>query len=103
MSGFEIVGVTASILQIAEIGSQLSVKLCTLYRKIKSADQRIESLSNDVALTCNMLRQLGDNLQTDEQAKLYSAEAFSTTEKVLDECKKVFEQISNAILSPDQH
>lgn len=101
MSGLEIVGVAASILQIAEIGGHLSIKLCAFCRKVKSADQRLQSLSSDVSLTSNVLRQLGDNLQQDEQAKLYSGEAVHTSQEVLQECRTVFEKIGNAIESTE--
>lgn len=97
MSGLEILGVAAGILQIAEIGSRLSIKLYTFYGKIKHADQRMQSLSSEVALTSNVLRQLGDNLQQDEQARLYSYEALCTTSTVLQECRTVFENIDNTI------
>lgn len=97
MSGLEVLGIAASIVQIAEIGTQLAVKLCAFYHKVKTADQRIQNLSNNVALTSSVLKLLGDNLQKDEQAKLYSQQAFGTTQGVLDECKSVFEQIRDAI------
>lgn len=35
MSGLEVVGVVASILQLADIGAKLSVKLCSFYRTVK--------------------------------------------------------------------
>lgn len=97
MSGLEIVGVAASILQIAEIGTQLAVKLCGFYHKLKTADQHIQNLSNNVALTSTVLRLLGDNLRKDDQARLYSTEAFTTTQHALDECRNVFTQIGDSI------
>ncbi|RJE19549.1 hypothetical protein PHISCL_08120 [Aspergillus sclerotialis] len=101
MSGLELAGVAASILQIAEIGGQLSIKLCTFCHKIKNADKNIQNLSNDVALTSNVLRQLGDSLERDKKGQLYSKQALSTAQDVLAECTKVFEQISAAIDTPD--
>ncbi|KAL4861095.1 hypothetical protein BDV12DRAFT_180747 [Aspergillus spectabilis] len=97
MSGLEIFGLAAGILQVAEIGTRLSISLCTCYSKARQADDRIQSLSSDVALTSNVLRQLGNNLQQDEQAQLYSTEALGTTREILQECKSVFEKITNAI------
>lgn len=101
MSGLEIAGVTAIILQIADLGGQLSIKLCTFCHKIKNADQNIQMLSNDVALASNVLRHLGDDLKQDEEGKLYSEDALGTAHTVLGECDKVFKQIENAIDSPD--
>ncbi|GFF51665.1 polyamine oxidase [Aspergillus lentulus] len=97
MSGLEIIGIAASILQIADLGATVSVKLCTFYRQLKSADQSAHSLSSEVALTCSILRQLGENLKQDEQTRLYSAQAFDTAQEVLRECEKVFRRISAAV------
>ncbi|OQE13640.1 hypothetical protein PENFLA_c045G06165 [Penicillium flavigenum] len=85
MSGIEILGVVASSLQIAEIGMQLSVKLCSFYRQIKDTNRCMESLSNDVSLTCSILHQLGVTLQQDDQTKICSVQAYRTAEKVLNE------------------
>ncbi|GIK06348.1 hypothetical protein Aspvir_001996 [Aspergillus viridinutans] len=97
MSGLEIIGIAASILQIADLGATVSVKLCTFYRQLKSADESAQSLSSEVALTCSILRQLGENLKQDEQTRLYSAQAFETAQDVLRECEKVFRRISAAV------
>ncbi|KAL1846518.1 hypothetical protein Plec18170_009097 [Paecilomyces lecythidis] len=97
MSGLEIVGIAASIIQIADLGAKLSVKLCEFYRQIKSANQSIQSLSSDVALTCNILRELGENLKQDEETKLCSTGAFDTAQEVLKECESVFTQIRDTI------
>ncbi|GFG25084.1 polyamine oxidase [Aspergillus udagawae] len=97
MSGLEILGIAASILQVADLGATVSVKLCTFYRQLKSADQSAQSLSSEVALTCSILRQLGENLKQDEQTRLYSAQAFETAQEVLRECEKVFRRISAAV------
>ncbi|KAL4896813.1 hypothetical protein BDV59DRAFT_199158 [Aspergillus ambiguus] len=102
MSGLEVLGIAASILQIADIGVNVSIKLCTFYHQVKNVNESVQSLSSDVALTCNVLRQLGENLQQDEQAKLCSKQALATAKDVLDECKRVFHQISRAIEQPGQ-
>ncbi|KAE8144572.1 hypothetical protein BDV25DRAFT_166527 [Aspergillus avenaceus] len=101
MSGLEILGVVGNIIQLAELGAHLSIKLCNFYRKIKSADQSIRSLSNDIALTSNVLQQLGNALREDKEAKLCSAQAINTAQEVLEECKSVFQQIENTIEGPE--
>ncbi|KAF3393769.1 hypothetical protein F1880_005148 [Penicillium rolfsii] len=100
MSGLEIVGVVASIVQIADLGGRLSVKLCTFCHKFKHADKALRYLSKDVALTCNVLRQLGDSLGQDDLACLYSPDAFETAQDVLKECEQVFQELDSAI---EQH
>jgi predicted transcriptional regulator len=100
MSGIEIIGVVASIVQIADLGGRLSVKLCTFCHKFKNANKALRYLSKDVALTCNVLRQLGDSLGQDDLACLYSPDAFETAQDVLRECEQVFQDLESAI---EQH
>ncbi|KAF4763937.1 hypothetical protein N7455_010378 [Penicillium solitum] len=102
MSGIEVLGVVASILQIADLGAKLSVKLCTFYRTVKVANQSMQDLSCDVSLTCSILNELAKALEQDDQAKLCSEQAFRIAQEVLQECKAVFRQIENAIEKHNQ-
>lgn len=97
MSGLEAAAVAASILQIAEVGIKLSINLYNFYHKIKSADQSLRALSSDIALTCNVLQQLGSTLKQDDEARLCSPQALDTAKDALDECKWVFQQIDVAV------
>jgi hypothetical protein len=76
MSGIEIFGIVAAALRVADLGSRLSVKLCTHGQKLKNTSLAAAALSRDVALTCNVVRQLGESLGEDNGARLCSAEAF---------------------------
>ena len=80
MSGLEIVGVAASILQIAEMGRTLSI-----------------NLSSNVSFTCSALHELGTALEQDDQARVCSGQAFHGATKILEEYKTVFQQTDNAI------
>jgi hypothetical protein len=95
MSGLEVVGFAASIIQIADLGTKLSVKLFSFHRQIQNANQVIQHLSSDVALTCAILRELGDSLK--QQSKLCSPEAHLTTRQMLKQCEEVLRQIQNMI------
>ncbi|KAJ5905721.1 uncharacterized protein N7473_002637 [Penicillium subrubescens] len=97
MSGLEVIGIAASIIQIADLGTKLSVKLFSFYRQIQNADKAIQHLSSDVALTCAILRELGDSLKQDEQSKLCSPEAHLTAKQMLKQCEEVLQQIQNMI------
>jgi hypothetical protein len=97
MSGLEALGIVASVIQIADVGARLSVKLCTFAHKIKNADANIKFISTDVALTCNVLRELGDNLKKDERSKLCGEGAVRTAEGVVRECQRVFEELDGCI------
>lgn len=93
MSGLEALGIAASIIQVADLGTKLSVKLFSFYRELKGANESIQNLSSDVAITSAILRELGESLKEDEQAKLYSKTAFETLKDVLTQCEEVLEQI----------
>lgn len=93
MSGLEVVGVAASLIQIADVGAKLSIKLFSFCRHAKNISQSMQSLSSEVALTCTILRELGEVLSEDESSKLCSNEAFRTAQQVLNECRKVLQQL----------
>jgi hypothetical protein len=97
MSGLEVLGIVASVIQIADVGARLSVKLCTFSHKVKNADANIRSISSDVALTCSVLRELGDNLKKDEQGRLCNVNAVRTAEEVVRECGRVFGELDLAL------
>lgn len=97
MSGLEAIGIAASIIQVAELGTKLAVKLCTFYRQVKESNESIQNLSSDVSLTCSILHQLGDSLNEDAETRLYSAQAFLTAQEVLEECRRVFDKIDHAV------
>ncbi|KAJ5380476.1 uncharacterized protein N7496_002904 [Penicillium cataractarum] len=91
MSGLEAVGIAANL------GTKLSVKLFSFYRQIQNANQAIQHLSSDVALTCAILRKLGDSLKQDETSKLCSPEGHLTAQQMLKQCEQVLLQIQTMI------
>lgn len=97
MSGIEILGIVAAALQIADLGSSVSVKLYTLCHRARHGDRALHALSKDVALTCNVMWQLGASLKEDRDAQLYSPAACTTAETVLEECQRVFDDINKII------
>ncbi|KXG52216.1 uncharacterized protein PGRI_085000 [Penicillium griseofulvum] len=102
MSGLEIVGIVASIVQVADLGAKISVNLCSFYRTVKNANNSMRSLSNDVSLTCSVLHELGKALEQDSDTKICSSGAFSTTQDILKECREVFEKIDSGIEKREQ-
>jgi hypothetical protein len=97
MSGLEVVGVVASIVQLADFGARVAVKLHSFYHKIKKADISIQRLSTDVSLTSSVLKQLGDVLRDAEQQQLCSSDATSMAKQIVKECEQVFQQIESTI------
>ena len=97
MSGVEILGVAAGVLQIAELGGKLSVKLFTFTRKIKNADKHIDNISQDIAATGAVLQELGNELKKDEHLRLCSPEAVAEARKLMLACRGVFDELNDAI------
>ncbi len=97
MSGLEILGLAASVIQIADLGAKLSVKLFTFSRKVKNADKSIDSISQDIAATGAVLTQLGHELNKAENLKLSSPAAITTTRSLVDSCNKLFTELNEAI------
>ena len=97
LSGVDILGIVAGMFQVADIGAKLSVNLSSFARKAKSADLAIRDISKDVSLTCSVLRELAKELQKDEKAKLCSNHAMTTAQRIIDECRKVFNDLNTTL------
>src|ERR1700712_1210803 len=97
MSGIEILGIAASVLQLADVGAKLSVKLFVFSRKIKSADKSINRISQDIAATGAVLQQLGKEISKDEHLQLCSNEAMSTAQRLVGDCNKAFSELDDAL------
>jgi len=97
MSGVEIVGLAASVIQIADIGSRLSVKLFTFSRKVKNADKSIDALSQDIAATGAVLKQLGETLSKDASLKVCSQGAVDTAKSLVEDTNNVFSGLEKLI------
>lgn len=97
MSGAEILGVAASVLQIADLAARLSVNLFTFTCKVKNADKSIKSISQDIAGTGAVLQLLGHELKKDESLRLCSSQATSQARTLVDDCYKIFKEIDDTI------
>jgi len=90
MSGMELVGLAASVIQIADLGGRLSVTLFTFTRKVKNANKNIDALCQELAGTGAVLRQLAETLSNDEHLHLCSQEAITTATALAEGTKKAF-------------
>jgi hypothetical protein len=97
MSGIEILGIAASVIQIADAGARLSQKLFVFTRKVKSADRTIQDISNEIAATGAALRELGEALSEDKYATLGSRHSIDQTSQIVADCWKVFSDINESI------
>lgn len=87
----------ASIVQIADVGCRLSLRLYTFGETVASADRSILGISKDVSLTCTVLQELGTVIKGDS-ARICSNNATQTAEKVVQECSNVFEEMDGLLL-----
>ena len=101
MSGVELVGLAASILQIADLGWKLSYKLYAFSRKIHEAGKNIELISQDISATGAVLKQFADELDKDEKAsaggRLASLELIKAARSIVEECETLFKEIDTSI------
>ena len=91
------VGLIASVVQIADLGVRLSLRLYTFGETIASADKSIKSISRDVSLTSSVLKELGQTLESDQESRLCSENAFQTADGIVKECLDVFQSMEIAL------
>ncbi|TVY43307.1 hypothetical protein LCER1_G008650, partial [Lachnellula cervina] len=93
---FAAIGIVASVVQLADFGFKLSVKLFTFSKAVASADTSIQEISNDVSLTSTVLKELCQILQADE-SHVVSENALEATRQTVKECMSIFEQFDYAL------
>lgn len=92
------IGLVASVLQVADIGARLSVKIYTFCHAAVNASDSITFISKDISHISDILRELGQCLENAHKAPLCSENAFRTTSAIVGECRIVFEKIDQALM-----
>ena len=88
----------AAIIQIADIGFRLSIRLFSFAESVANADQAIISTSKDVSLTSSVLKEVGEVLKKDQSVRTYSANAIKTASDIVTECSEVFEAMEKVLV-----
>ena len=93
-------GVIASVIQIADTGLRLSIKLYTFGEVVANADRSVISISKDVSLTSSVLKELGQVLDADRKgdSRFLTQTAVKTADDVVKECLEVFEEMESIIV-----
>lgn len=91
-------GIIASVVQIADVGVRLSVKLYTFGETVASADRSVISISKDVSLTSGVLKELGRILDKDRETRTFSENAVQTADGVVKECLEVFREMEDILV-----
>ena len=92
----------ASIIQVADMGIRLSLRLYTFGETFASADQTVLNTSKDVSLTSSVLKELGTIFENDK-ARVRSDNATKTAKDVVQECHRVFEEMDILLLKKVPH
>ena len=105
MSGAEaaigLVGLAASVLQMADLGWRVSYKLYAFSKKVHEAGKSIELISQDISATGAVLKQLGSEVEKDERAeaksRLCSQGLIDAASKLVEECRSLFKDLEYSI------
>ena len=92
------VGTIVSFFQIADTGLRLSLRLYTLGERNASADKSIISLSKDVSLTSNVLKELGQTLGSDRASRICTPQAIQTAETMVKEYMGLVEEVDQVFV-----
>jgi hypothetical protein len=91
-----VVGVVTSIIQLADYGFRLSVKLLSYSEAVSRANKSIHNLSDEVSSMSAVLKVFSEILQEDE-AKYISRAAVEATQRTIKECFGVFEGLTDIL------
>jgi len=92
----EALGAIASIVGIVGAGAKLSIALFDFAGNIGSAGAEVRAIGTEITLFCSVLQQLERTLAK-AQDRRYSISAIETTQKILDQCQFIFEEINGVV------
>lgn len=96
MSGLEVLGVAASIIQIADLGFQLSKNIYNYIDTASSADDRLARIARNVDLTTEVVRRVAEVFESEAESgtkkkkNVVNQEALRLGRDVAGECEVVF-------------
>jgi hypothetical protein len=89
----ELLGLVASVIQVAGAGIQLSKTLYDYVDGVATADRRIKDIAAEIKMTSIVIEELGDVFKHEETASLVSKKAVQTANDTITECSALFAQI----------
>ncbi|KAL1794223.1 hypothetical protein ACET3X_007644 [Alternaria dauci] len=93
----EVIGLAASIIQIAGAGAKLSVALYNFTNSAAQADQEIRDIADDVDLTSNALESVGKVFESEDAKSIVSKKAVQDAHKIIKKCQGVFDELSGIV------
>ena len=89
--------VVASIIQIADAGLRLGLRLYTFGETAANANKAIIAISKDVSLTSSVVQELGEHLRKEHEAPICSENAIQTADRIVQECLRVFNELNEVL------
>jgi hypothetical protein len=96
MSGLEVLGVAAAIIQVADAGLRLSNTIYTYVNSLSSADKRLDRIAR-LRLTSQVVSDIGDLFTQQQTATLVSKNAVQTAAETAKECKEIFNELEGVV------
>jgi hypothetical protein len=93
MSGLEILGVAASVVQVADAGLRLSKTIYAYSESVRSADARLGQFAQDVDRTSQIVRSVGLLFSDEKGQRLVAAGGLSTAKDCIQDCEAAFQEI----------
>ncbi|KAF2265007.1 hypothetical protein CC78DRAFT_543564 [Lojkania enalia] len=93
----ELLGLAASIIQIAGFGAEVSTTLYNYIGSATRADQEIGDIAEDVQLTANALDSVGRIFETEDAKHVVSKKAIEDANNLIKRCEAVFGEIHGVI------
>ena len=87
------VGEASAILTIAQLGISLSNSLISYIGEVQDAPFRIQRISNEVATTCERLREIGLLVDKNGETHIFSEEGIHSAVRCSEECHKIIEEV----------
>lgn len=97
------IGTAASIVQLVQVGAQLSIQFYTIGKQIKNAPKIFEEISNEVASTSTILQLLSSELDDQSRLKLHKPAAVQKTRELMAECSAIYEALIQKITPNVKH
>ena len=91
------IGEASAILAVAQLGISLSNSLISYIGEVQDAPFRIQRISNEVATTCERLRDIGDLVDRNHQTHIFSEEGVQSAVRCSEECQKIIEDVKTVL------
>lgn len=91
------IGEASAILAVAQIGISLSNTLITYFGEVQDAPIRIQHIGNEVLITSERLKDIGELVDKNHQTRIFSDEGVLSAARCSEECKKILLELKNVL------